>query len=211
MSNTINIYTDGSCLGNPGRGGYAAILMNGDYYKEISQGYRHTTNNRMEFLAAIEALKLIKKKDKKIELYTDSNLLTNTIEKGWLRSWKAKGWKKADKKTPENLDLLIQLDEVISGLNLKVIWIKAHNGHPENERCDELAKNAAGKAKLIDEEYEKINPPQNIPIQKETKSSEKSNNTKTKFEFINDELIITQGRKKLVLNSEEINNLKDIL
>lgn len=155
MSDVIKIYTDGSCLGNPGKGGYAAILKSGNHIKEISQGFRLTTNNRMEFLAAIEALRLIKKRDLKIQLFTDSSLLTNTISKGWIKSWKLKGWKKSDKKTPENLDLIIQLDDVINGLNLEVIWIKAHNGHPENERCDVLAKEAANKATLIDVEYEK--------------------------------------------------------
>jgi ribonuclease HI len=209
MPNTIKIYTDGSCLGNPGKGGYAAVLKHNDKVKEISAGYRLTTNNRMEFLAAIEALKSLKKRNMKIELYTDSNLLTQTIEKGWLKSWKSKGWRKADKKTPENLDLLKQLDEVIQGLDLKIIWIKAHNGHPENERCDELAKEAAYNADLIDTEYEKNKP----FIEKvETKSPDKSNKkSKTNFELINNKLIIQKDDKEIVLTKTEINKLSKLL
>lgn len=204
MPDTIKIYTDGSCLGNPGKGGYAAVLKHNDKVKEISAGYRLTTNNRMEFLAAIEALKSLKKRNLKIELYTDSNLLTQTIEKGWLKSWKAKGWRKSDKKAPENLDLMKQLDEVIQGLELKIIWIKAHNGHPENERCDELAKEAAYNADLIDEEYEK----NKASIHKEeTKANKNSIKTKTNFTLVESNLIIQKDDKEIILNKSEIKKL----
>ncbi len=208
MPDTIKIYTDGSCLGNPGKGGYAAVLKHNDKVKEISAGYRLTTNNRMEFLAAIEALKSLKKRNLKIELYTDSNLLTQTIEKGWLKSWKAKGWRKSDKKAPENLDLLKQLDEVIQGLDLKIIWIKAHNGHPENERCDELAKEAAYNADLIDIEYEKNKP---IVQKEETKVSKNSIKTKTNFTLVESNLIIQKDNKEIILNKSEIKKLIKLL
>ena len=210
MPDTIKIYTDGSCLGNPGKGGYAAVLKHNDKVKEISAGYRLTTNNRMEFLAAIEALKSLKKRNLKIELYTDSNLLTQTIEKGWLKSWKAKGWRKSDKKAPENLDLMKQLDEVIQGLDLKIIWIKAHNGHPENERCDELAKEAAYNADLIDEEYEKNNPFSQKEETKANKNSIKSNN-KTNFTQVESKLIIQKDDNEIILNKSEIKKLIKLL
>lgn len=208
MPDTIKIYTDGSCLGNPGKGGYAAVLKHNDKVKEISAGYRLTTNNRMEFLAAIEALKSLKKHNLKIELYTDSNLLTQTIEKGWLKSWKAKGWRKSDKKAPENLDLMKQLDEVIQGLDLKIIWIKAHNGHLENERCDELAKEAAYNADLIDIEYEKNKP---IVQKEETKVSKNSIKTKTNFTLVESNLIIQKDDKEIILNKSEIKKLIKLL
>lgn len=153
--NKIIIHTDGSSLGNPGPGGWAAVLQSGDHEKEISGGYRKTTNNRMELMAVIEALKTIKKKSMEIDIHTDSNLIVNTINQGWMESWKKKGWKKSNKKPVLNQDLLMILDEQLKGLRVRFHWIKAHAGHPENERCDELAKAAAEKATEIDYEYEK--------------------------------------------------------
>lgn len=211
MTDKIKIYTDGSCLGNPGQGGYAAVLKHNGKEKEIYAGYRHTTNNRMEFLAAIEALKTIKKKEINIELYTDSNLLTQTIEKGWLKSWKSRGWKKADKKALENLDLLKQLDEVLKDLKVKFIWIKAHNGHIENERCDELAKMAAYSPEFIDTEYEKNSG--FIPKNTETKIKKESKaiKDKTSFELDGNNLIITKDNQKIVLIKAEITKLTKLL
>lgn len=156
MPNDIIIYTDGSCLGNPGPGGWAAILKSGDQRKELSEGFRRTTNNRMEFLAFIEALKAIKSKNRKIKIYSDSNLLVQTLNKGWLKSWKSRAWKKSNKKTPENLDLLIEIDELNEKYKPEINWVKAHAGNEENEICDMLAKKAAENPTKIDFQYEKL-------------------------------------------------------
>lgn len=155
MPKNIIIYTDGSSLGNPGRGGYGAVLISGDHRKELSGGYRKTTNNRMEMMAVVAALKSIKKPDYKIILHTDSQLIFNTMTKGWLQSWINKGWKKADKKPVLNRDLWEMIIELISDKNIEWKWVKAHIGIEENERCDALAKEAAESDYLqIDEEYE---------------------------------------------------------
>lgn len=158
MNNTIEIFTDGSSLGNPGPGGYGVVLKSGTHRKELSQGFKHTTNNRMELLAVIEALKSIKNKEYKIILHTDSQLIINTLTKGWLESWIKKGWKKADKKPVLNRDLWEQVVALKKGLNIEWKWVKAHVGIEENERCDELAKAAAESDNLlIDENYIKGN------------------------------------------------------
>lgn len=154
MSDDIIIYTDGSCLGNPGPGGWAAVLKSGDNRKELSEGYRRTTNNRMEFLAFIEAMNALKTKKRKVKVYSDSNLLVNTINKGWLKSWKAKGWKKSNKEIPQNLDLLKEIDKIINDFSFEINWVKAHDGNEDNERCDELAKLAAENPTKIDHNYE---------------------------------------------------------
>lgn len=149
MEKTIEIYTDGSSLGNPGRGGYGVVLKSGSHRKELSQGFKFTTNNRMELMAVIEALKSIKNKDYKVVLNTDSQLIVNTMTKGWLESWQQKGWKKADKKPVLNRDLWEQVVELRKGLNIEWKWVKAHVGIEENERCDELAKSAADSDNLL--------------------------------------------------------------
>ena len=138
---SVHIYTDGSCLGNPGPGGYGAILIYGKHRKEISEGFTLTTNNRMELLATIEALKLLTKPCQ-VELTTDSQYVKNGINQ-WIHNWRRNGWRTKDKKPVKNADLWQALDEVIQQHEGNWHWVKGHSGHPENERCDDLARNAA--------------------------------------------------------------------
>lgn len=151
----VVIYTDGACSGNPGRGGYGVVMKYGDKRKEISAGYRKTTNNRMEVLAAIAGLEALRYKCK-VTLYTDSQYLTNTITKGWAKGWRARGWKKKDNSAALNVDLWIRMLDLCEKHDLEIVWVKGHAGNPENERCDELAVAAAQeKELLVDAEYEK--------------------------------------------------------
>ncbi len=135
---TVEIFTDGACSGNPGPGGYGAILRCGSHVKEISGGESNTTNNRMELSGVIAALSALKKPCDVI-LTTDSKYVCDSVTKGWARSWQKNGWKKADKKPALNADLWEQLLKLLDVHNVKFIWVKGHAGHPENERCDELA------------------------------------------------------------------------
>jgi len=146
----IVIYTDGSSLGNPGPGGWGIVLKYGEKRKEMSQGYKLTTNNRMELMAAIEALKAIKKTGYKIKLYSDSKYLLDAIQKGWLENWIKKGWKRKSGEVL-NIDLWKQLYELLKKFDVEFIWVPAHSGIKENERCDELAKSAAQSDNLIDD------------------------------------------------------------
>ncbi len=139
---TVNIYTDGACKGNPGAGGWSAILEYEGKEKELCGGEKNTTNNRMELTAAIEGLKALKTPCK-VNLYSDSQYLVNAINKGWLDSWKQKGWRKADKSQVLNDDLWKTLDTLLSTHEVEFIWVKGHDGHAYNERCDELASNYA--------------------------------------------------------------------
>jgi ribonuclease HI len=152
----IIIHTDGSSLGNPGKAGWAAVLSWNGRNKEISGGYRLSTNNRMELMAVLFALKSLKNNKYKIILHTDSNLIVNTVNKGWMKSWKQRGWKKAKNKPVMNLDLIKELDALLEEYDVDFRWIKAHAGHAENERCDELAKLAAESGTGIDKYYEKL-------------------------------------------------------
>jgi ribonuclease HI len=136
----VEIFTDGACSGNPGRGGWGAILRYNGVIKELSGGAMDTTNNRMELTAAIESLKALKKKCK-VDLYTDSKYVKDGLEQ-WLQNWKARGWKTADKKPVKNEDLWRALDEAYSQHEVTLHWVKGHAGHPENERADELARMA---------------------------------------------------------------------
>jgi ribonuclease HI len=152
----IIIYTDGSCLGNPGRGGFAAVLMWGGKRKEISGGFRKTTNNRMEILAVIEALKNIKSGKKfKIILHSDSKYVVNAFNNGWLTKWESKGWMRTRKDKVLNVDLWKELFPLSKQFDIEFQWVEAHAGIPENERCDFLCKQAASGADLaIDKVYE---------------------------------------------------------
>ncbi len=134
----IEIYTDGACSGNPGKGGWAAVLVYKGIEKEISGAERETTNNRMELTAVIMALKALKEPCA-VRLTTDSKYVCDAVNKGWVYSWKSKGWKKADKKPALNVDLWEQLLEQLTVHKVEFIWVKGHNGHKYNERCDELA------------------------------------------------------------------------
>ncbi|MBR2907141.1 MAG: ribonuclease HI [Clostridia bacterium] len=134
----IDLYTDGACRGNPGRGGWGAILVFEGHEKELSGGEKSTTNNRMELTAAIEGLRAIKYPCE-VTLTSDSKYLVDAIEKNWLVSWKKKNWKKADGKPVLNPDLWQALDEELSRHTVTFVWVKGHEGHPYNERCDALA------------------------------------------------------------------------
>ncbi len=134
----IEIYTDGACSGNPGKGGWAAVLVYKNNEKEISGGEKETTNNRMELTAVIMALKALKEPCK-VKLTTDSKYVCDAINKGWVYSWKSRSWKKADKKPALNVDLWEQLLEQLDIHKVEFIWVKGHNGHKYNERCDRLA------------------------------------------------------------------------
>jgi ribonuclease HI len=146
----IRIYTDGAAQGNPGPGGYGTILRYGNNEKELSEGFRLTTNNRMELLAVIKGLEAIKKDGIPVTIYSDSQYVVNAIEKGWLWGWEKKNFK--DKANPDLWKLYIPLHRRFKP---KFIWIKGHAGHPENERCDQLAVQAAlGRNLLVDTNYE---------------------------------------------------------
>ena len=134
----VDIYTDGACRGNPGKGGWGAILVYGGIEKEMSGGEAMTTNNRMELLAAIKAMEALKEPCE-ITLTSDSKYLTDAINKGWLESWKAKGWRKADRSAVLNVELWQRIDELLKVHNVTFVWVHGHQGHAYNERCDALA------------------------------------------------------------------------
>lgn len=145
------IYTDGSSRGNPGPGGYGAILMYGNHTKELSGGFRKTTNNRMELLAVVKALQALTKKNIAVAIYTDSRYVADAISKGWLQNWIATNFKGGKK----NKDLWIQYQLISKQFNITIHWVKGHAENPYNNRCDALATTAAdGKNLLIDEGYE---------------------------------------------------------
>lgn len=147
----IRIFTDGAAQGNPGPGGYGTILKFGAHVKELSGGFRLTTNNRMELLAVIIGLEAIKKNEVPIMIFSDSKYVVDAVEKGWLWNWEKKNFK--DK---ANVDLWLRYIPLHRKLKPRFTWIKGHAGHPENERCDELAVAAAnGIELLVDKEYEK--------------------------------------------------------
>jgi ribonuclease HI len=141
----IVIYTDGACSGNPGPGGWGAILMSGGHRKEIKGGERDSTNNRMELMAAIMALEALKRPSK-VTLYTDSQYVKNGIG-GWIHGWKRNGWKTADKKPVKNAELWQRLDQARSRHEIDWHWVRGHVGHPENERADELARAGLAEAR----------------------------------------------------------------
>ena len=134
----VQIYTDGACSGNPGPGGWGAILRFGSAEKELSGGEKQTTNNRMELTAVITALEALKEPCE-VELYSDSKYIIDAVQKGWAKSWQAKGWVKSDKKPALNPDLWERLLALLDKHRVEFIWVKGHAGHPENERCDRLA------------------------------------------------------------------------
>lgn len=145
----IQIFTDGSCLGNPGPGGYGVVMIFNHHRKELSQGYKHTTNNRMELLAAIAGLEALSETCQ-VDITTDSQYVKNGINQ-WIINWKKNGWRTSDKKAVKNSDLWKKLDHQVSKHKVSWHWVKGHSGHPENERCDELARNAAEGKGLQDD------------------------------------------------------------
>lgn len=145
----IAIYTDGSCLGNPGPGGYGVVMKYNSHTKELSKGYQLTTNNRMEMMAAVAALKSLKEPCE-IHLTTDSQYLRQGINQ-WIHNWRKNGWRTSDRKPVKNVDLWQQLDQLSQKHKIHWHWVKGHSGHTENERCDELARTAAEGNKLAED------------------------------------------------------------
>ena len=135
---TVTIYTDGACSGNPGPGGWGAILMYGSFKKELSGGEAHTTNNRMELTGVIAALEALREPCI-VELWSDSKYVIDALEKGWAKGWRAKGWVKADKKPALNTDLWGRLLDLCDYHKVHLHWVKGHASNPYNNRCDELA------------------------------------------------------------------------
>lgn len=153
MTKHVEIYTDGSCLGNPGPGGYGAVLIYKGHRKELAQGYQLTTNNRMEMLATIKALQSLKEPCQ-VTLTTDSQYVRQGITQ-WLSNWKKKNWQTASKQPVKNVDLWQLIDLENQRHTIDWCWVKGHSGHPENERCDQLARDAAmSKTLLVDEGYQ---------------------------------------------------------
>ena len=143
---TVNIYTDGACSGNPGVGGYGAILECDGKILELSEGFSETTNNRMELLSAIVALEKLKFPCA-VNLCSDSKYLCDSVSKGWVYGWQKKGWKKSDGKPALNVDLWERMLAQLAKHAVTVNWVKGHNGHPQNERCDFMAVEAIKKIK----------------------------------------------------------------
>lgn len=151
----VSIFTDGACSGNPGPGGWAAILVSGPHRKELSRGYRRTTNNRMELLAVIESLKSLKARSR-VTVWSDSKYVVEAIEKGWAKGWRRNGWRKGDKKPALNPDLWEQLLNLLDQHSVRFQWVRGHDGHAENERADQLAVAAIQGPELhVDAAYER--------------------------------------------------------
>jgi len=138
----IVIYTDGACRGNPGRGGYGAVILQGDQRTEMAEGFRLTTNNRMELLACIAALESLAEPSG-VVLHSDSSYVVNGIEKGWARKWRANHWMRTPQEEARNADLWARLLALCERHRVRFVWVRGHAGHPENERCDQLAVGAA--------------------------------------------------------------------
>ena len=147
----VTIYSDGACLENPGRGGYGTVMLFGDHRKELHQGYRLTTNNRMELLGAIVGLESLSRACS-VELFSDSTYVVNAMSKGWIDGWQKRGWKTASKQPVKNQDLWRRMLDAVDGHEVRWRWVKGHSGDPENERCDTLAVAAANGPDLLDDE-----------------------------------------------------------
>jgi ribonuclease HI len=203
----VTIYTDGSSLGNPGPGGYAAILIHKNRRKELSGGFRLTTNNRMELKATIEALKAVKNDPKYfITIHTDSKLICDAFNKKWLQAWIKKGWRKSDNKDVLNQDLWKELHELVQGRNVKFEWVKGHAGQAENERCDELCKAEASMPNLPpDYVYEGIKPPI-VPTRSNLKKEDE-----IKVLYSDDKFVIKKSDIELILDRKEAKKLNEQL
>jgi ribonuclease HI len=147
---SVTLYTDGACLNNPGPGGYGVILIAGDRRKELSAGYRLTTNNRMEILAVIAGLQTLRYPCR-VTVYSDSRYVVDTMAKGWAKRWRAQGWRRSDKAPAVNSDLWEQLLQLCERHEVTFEWVKGHDGHPENERCDRLSVAAASGRNLLED------------------------------------------------------------
>ena len=149
----VIVHTDGACTGNPGPGGYGAVLAHGDNRRELSGGYRRTTNNRMELMGPIKSLEALKESCR-VTLYSDSRYVVDAVEKGWAKRWQANGWMRNKKEPAINPDLWKQLLALCEQHDVEFRWVRGHAGNPENERCDQLAVQAAQQSNLpIDKGY----------------------------------------------------------
>ena len=146
----VEIFTDGACSGNPGPGGYGVILRSNGQTKQLSAGFRQTTNNRMELRAVIEGLQALKEKCE-VTVYSDSKYIVDAVEKGWARRWRANNWFRNKKERALNIDLWTRLLDLIDQHKVRFTWVKGHAGHPENELCDQLAVAAASGENLFDD------------------------------------------------------------
>ena len=154
MPDKITIYTDGACSGNPGPGGYGTVLQYGEHRKELSGGFRKTTNNRMELLAVIEGLQSLKKPSE-VTVFSDSKYIVDAVNKGWAERWQANGWRRNRKDKALNPDMWARLLKLLGTHTVSVRWVKGHAGNPGNERADALAVAASqGDSLAVDEEYE---------------------------------------------------------
>jgi ribonuclease HI len=150
------IYTDGGAINNPGPGGYGAVILENNKVAEITGGYLHTTNNRMELMACIKGIEALASRTKPVALFSDSQYVVKGISKGWARGWRKRGWLKSDGNPAVNPDLWERLLDLIQGLDIVFSWVKGHAGHPLNERCDQLAvRSARGSDQIEDEGYKK--------------------------------------------------------
>ena len=158
MNELIQLYTDGACKGNPGPGGYGAVLLCSGRRKELSGGFRKTTNNRMELMACIEGLRALTRPST-VTLASDSKYVVNAMARGWAKRWRSKGWKLSPSKPAKNSDLWKELLELCEKHTVTFKWVKGHSGHPENERCDELAVTASERKELpADKAFETLKP-----------------------------------------------------
>jgi ribonuclease HI len=165
---TVLIYTDGASLGNPGPGGYGVVLISKYSRRELSGGYRRTTNNRMELMACIQALRVFNKPGRAI-LFSDSRYLINAISKGWALRWRRNGWMRSATEPAENSDLWGELLDLLNRYEVEFRWVRGHAGNPENERCDQLAVQAAQRENLpADEGYESQRPRRVSPPNRRT-------------------------------------------
>lgn len=146
----VEIHTDGACSGNPGPGGYGTVMVSGKHRLELSQGYRRTTNNRMELLACVAALDALKSPCE-VTLVSDSRYVVDAMTKNWLRGWKSRGWLTSNKKPVKNKDLWMLLESAAASHKITWKWIRGHAGHKENERCDELAVAAVKSRDLLED------------------------------------------------------------
>ena len=151
----VRLYTDGACVGNPGPGGYGVVLLSGGRRKELSDGYRLTTNNRMELMAVIVGLEALKGR-RRVALYSDSKYVLDALSKGWAARWRANGWFRNRRERAVNPDLWERLLDLCKAHDMTFHWVKGHSGNPHNERCDRLAAEAAARPNLpADEQYER--------------------------------------------------------
>ncbi len=151
----VDIYTDGACSGNPGKGGYGVVLKYNGAVKELSEGFISTTNNRMEILAAIKGLEVLKEPCE-VTLYSDSKYLVDSVNQGWIIKWQKNNWYRTKSEKAKNIDLFKRLLELLGVHKVEFVWIKGHAGHPENERCDELAVSATNSDNLSEDTQQDI-------------------------------------------------------